>query len=1284
MKKKKLLYTLVLSMILIVSSLVMSVSSYAATTTFGLEEFRKLRSDGSQYGYSLERQKVWKVVKHNNGAIDYDTAIYCLRAGYGFYSETPGVFNADYNYSSDFKDKNSLLNLHEDLSNNYKSVLWILDHAYIPTSETASNDRTNLLTAAGIDQYSEITDDDIDVIQQLAIWYYTNASDETYHKVFAGEPNLSTVSQLIKNSGTQYQNIDDVNTYRYADMEALYKYLVTEAGKTENLTQYDQNVASAPISLANTNPTAVYNENTLNYVVGPYKINRNNSLAYDGLTTKFTDQNGNNLTGYQLLDSNKQATSKSIEQLIGQEFYILVPGTMAETVTTINFSISGSYKTTNMTYWTISGNNLAQPLVVVDKTPKTIVGSNSVPLEKIKEKEFDLSLRKFISQVNNQKVNREPVVDVTPLVNGTSTTAIYNHQKTPVSVKKGDIVTYTIRVYNEGEKDGYVGKITDYLPEELEFINDLTKYPEETKFNANNGWVIDSTNTRRISTTKLAYSKNAADADKNAANLLTAFNGTTLDYVDIQVKCRVKETATSTRKITNLAQITAATDVEGNSIKDRDSTPDGGFTLPSDANLPSYKDAEINRGDTYIPGQEDDDDFEKLKVEEFDLSLRKFITGVNNTQLIGREPVVDVTPLVNGTSTTAIYNHTKKPVDVKLGDTVTYTIRVYNEAEIDGYANEIVDYLPEELEFLEDDELNQKYEWTVSEDGRTVKTTYLSMEKETASRINIIAAFNGQVLDYRDVQIKCKVKETAKFNKKLTNLAEISESRDNMGNEIIDRDSETDNIVKPSDEELPNYKDDEIASGDKYIPGQEDDDDFEKVRIVYFDLALRKFITGVNDEEVTSRIPQVSMGEDGNLKYEHTKDPVEVENGNIVTYTLIIFNEGLMNGYASEVVDDVPEGLIFLPEDETNIEYRWVMYKELEEEKEEETENTESTEEGEITAEEEEQQEVFEYGDKKYVETDKAEEADLIRTDYLSKEQEKTSGANLIKAFNPEEEISDSNPDYRDLKIRFKVTEPNTSDRIIINTAEISDDRDETNQPVDDVDSTPGNNNEWGEEDDLDKEFIKVKYFDLALKKWVSKVILIENGEQTVTDTGHTGDEDPEPVVKVDLHRKKLNNVTVKFEFQIKVTNEGEIAGYAKEVTDYIPEGLKFIQEDNPTWYTREALNGRERVATNALENTLLQPGESANVPIILTWINDAENMGLKTNIAEISKDYNDSLTPDIDSTPDNFIEGEDDQDDAPVMLAIELGQTRIYFGLIFMVLGTIGVGIFLIKKFVL
>lgn len=76
--------------------------------------------------------------------------------------------------------------------------------------------------------------------------------------------------------------------------------------------------------------------------------------------------------------------------------------------------------------------------------------------------------------------------------------------------------------------------------------------------------------------------------------------------------------------------------------------------------------------------------------------------------------------------------------------------------------------------------------------------------------------------------------------------------------------------------------------------------------------------------------------------------------------------------------------------------------------------------------------------------------------------------------------------------------------------------------------------------------------------------------------------------------------------------------------------------------------------------------------------------MGVMNNIAEISQDYNEYGVPDIDSTPDNQKQGEDDIDDAPVMLSISTGQVRIYFTLGFMLLITIASGIVLIKKFVL
>ena len=1269
----KLIKKIAVSIIVMLLALAMGTSVFAATNpvTFGLSEYRR-ETNGKQYGYRINNgnKKVWKVIVYENDGttMNFDNTIYCLKAEKGFYTATPNSFKQTYDKMVDFADKASLVPTIFENDDYYYAATWILDHAYIPyyaksgdsvevqnqRTQQAAQDREDLLNASGMGDSlkQELTDDDIDVVQQMALWYFTNTkSDENsdiYHVDFAGEPSFQEIAIAEKGVGS-YTTMSGVNQTRADAMEKLYQYMVKTAKSTENIEYYKTHNGKVeePITLATeVNPTVELDGG--NYIVGPYKINKNNDLPFE-LNAKFTDQDGTDLNGkYTLLNSSKQAVSQgtTIKDLVGQSFYISIPSSNIDDITKIKFSYTGSYRTSSKGFWTTTQNpDTVQPLVAVEKQETPLSGEKEVGVAK---REFDLSLRKFISEVNGKEINREPTVDVSNLnknIDGAKvTTATYNHNKKPVAVKPGDIVTYTIRVYNEGELDGYVGEITDYLPAELEFINDVENYPAETDFNAGYGWKIDASNNRVIKTNKLAYSSEAADRDQNASNLIKAYNGTTLDYKEVKVKCRVKNSTESLKKITNLAQITQETDSKGGAVTDRDSVPNGNFTLPSDTDLPTYKDDEINSEKQYIPGQEDDDDFEKVIIQEFDLALRKFISGKNGTTLIGREPSVDVTNLANGTATTATYNHPKKAVDMARGDVVEYTIRVYNEGSIDGYANKIVDKLPAELEFLPENETNIQYGWQVSEDGRTVTTDYLSearggipVSTATTSNQNLIKAFDGTTLSYKDVKIVCKVKDTAEFGKKLTNLAEITEAKDSEGNDVIDRDSETNNMQVPSDEELPNYKDDEINN--EYVPGQEDDDDFEKVRVVYFDLALRKFITAVDDQEVTTRVPQLSIGEDGNIKYDHTKDPVEVENGDVVTYTIRIYNEGLIDGYATEVKDDIPDGLKFLPDNPINREYRW----------------------------------------------QESEDGQSVTTDYLSKAQEENDGDNLIKAYDPEKGLTESNPDYRDVKIAFQVTEPNTSDRILVNTAEIADDSDSSGDPIDDIDSTPDNNNEWNEEDDLDKEFVKVKYFDLALKKWVSKAIIIdEDGTQNVQETGHTGDEDPEPPAKVDLGRRDINKVTVKFEFQIKITNEGEIAGYAKEITDYIPEGLRFVQEDNPDWYTREPLNGKERVATKLLENTLLQPGESATVSIILTWINGQDNMGLKTNIAEISQDYNDSHTPDIDSVPDNFKEDEDDIDDAPVMLTVALGDAKLYIGIATLVVIALGGGVFIIKKYVI
>lgn len=185
------------------------------------------------------------------------------------------------------------------------------------------------------------------------------------------------------------------------------------------------------------------------------------------------------------------------------------------------------------------------------------------------------------------------------------------------------------------------------------------------------------------------------------------------------------------------------------------------------------------------------------------------------------------------------------------------------------------------------------------------------------------------------------------------------------------------------------------------------------------------------------------------------------------------------------------------------------------------------------------------------------------------------------------------------------------------------------------------------------------------------------DGETTVEETGHKFEDDPEDVVKIELGNHKIETAVLKFTYQIRITNEGNKAGYAYEIKDYIPEGLEFREEDNENWVLSE--DGRT-VTTDQLKDTLLEPGESAVVEITLRWINGQTNLGVKTNWAEISEDSDD----DIDSTPDNFEKGEDDIDEAEVVLSIVTGVGEHYMGLIVVVLAILATGIILIKKFVL
>ena len=102
----------------------------------------------------------------------------------------------------------------------------------------------------------------------------------------------------------------------------------------------------------------------------------------------------------------------------------------------------------------------------IEETYKTPIITPNIPGEKV----FDLALRKFITKINNigVTISREPVITSEGLNALSNTgTATKTHTKTPLQVKNSDTVLYTIRIYNEGEVDGYATKVTDYLPSGL-------------------------------------------------------------------------------------------------------------------------------------------------------------------------------------------------------------------------------------------------------------------------------------------------------------------------------------------------------------------------------------------------------------------------------------------------------------------------------------------------------------------------------------------------------------------------------------------------------------------------------------------------------------------------------------------------------------------------------------------------------------------------------------------------------------------------------------------------
>ena len=628
---------------------------------------------------------VWDLISYGeDGTTLTNKNLYCVKGEVGDTWLSDPTAKVEYTKGYDLKtdpDKTSILSdistrFNNITTSNYYNILWIVDNLYIPSSTEYSNDSTKqaearkaLLRAAGIDyddtsdilndikdddEY-KITDDDIEVVQQLALWYYTNSDEELFHKTADNmfDSSLFVNSSLTADTWKVLKTINNpelYGDYKTVQLKRLYNYLINTPENIQS--QYNaSNDIKSPVTISE-GTLGVQTTGDGKYLLGPISVTKNNNFPYT-LEVTLTNQGGTTIpsSDYSIVN----ASGNAIDINSANSFYIKANSSDVNVTVTVNYYVSTAVE------WLNGGDNTDREQPVLEVKKKLIqVPYNLTP----NDSKFDLALRKFITAVSSdvtiddsdKVTGREPVVsNLDALKAGTVTTATYTHPKTALTVKDGDYIEYTIRVYNEGNVSGYAREITDYILENrgLEFV-EPGEGEGQSKVNKDFGWV---------------KSGNKVTTDYLKDTLLNAFNDsrTTLDYQDIKIEFKVKKPTDYTKgsELVNIAEISKARK-EGSSSDivegdDRDSNPsdvkDDKYNYPDDGYTADHQ-------------HEDDIDFEPINLFEFDLRLRKFISAVSSdgatfeegeylTGSASREPEVSYE---NGNFA---YEHSKTSVPVK-------------------------------------------------------------------------------------------------------------------------------------------------------------------------------------------------------------------------------------------------------------------------------------------------------------------------------------------------------------------------------------------------------------------------------------------------------------------------------------------------------------------------------------------------------------------------------------------------------------------------------------------
>lgn len=202
-----------------------------------------------------------------------------------------------------------------------------------------------------------------------------------------------------------------------------------------------------------------------------------------------------------------------------------------------------------------------------------------------------------------------------------------------------------------------------------------------------------------------------------------------------------------------------------------------------------------------------------------------------------------------------------------------------------------------------------------------------------------------------------------------------------------------------------------------------------------------------------------------------------------------------------------------------------------------------------------------------------------------------------------------------------------------------------------------------GETKNVNAGFVINKKFDMSINKGITKVTV--SNEQGVNTYSFNNSS----MAKVEIEGEYLKGSTILVEYEIAVTNSGEVNGYAKLISIEIPEEMSFNSELNTDWY--EGNDGK--IYSVSLANKQINPGETEKVKLVLTKEMTEDKILSPTTKAVLEETFNEYLIEDKNI--------ENNYSEATIIISLTTGHEKTYIWLLIVVIAIISFGIFGVIK---